>query len=151
MRTTTTLVATAAAAVATAAATVLGAPAASAVAPADRETFELDCGGGQTYVIAVNSGLGAFTPARVVGTNRMLIPIAFDDFVFTATPPGGETITGSEPGDVKGSVAERSPRPQVTCTFGESYVLTEPDPEFGLPAGTVVTFSGTVTAFLTGR
>ena len=134
------------------AALAVTAPTASAAPHADRETFELKCDNGQTYVVAVNTGVGAFTPARVMGTNRMLIPIAFGDFHFTATSPTGEVLAeGSEPGDVKGSVDARSPRPTVTCTFEETFVLPADDPEFGFPAGTILTFGGEVTAFLTGR
>lgn len=138
--------------VAATAALAAAAPAASAAPHTERETFVLNCDNGDTYVVAVNAGNGAFTPARLVGTNRMLIPIAFGDFHFTATSPDGEVLAeGSEPGEEKGSVVARSPRPAVTCTFEETFVLPADDPEFGLPAGTTVTFGGDVTAFLTGR
>ena len=141
-----------AALIATGAAVVVTAPAASAAPHADRETFELNCDNGETYVVSVNAGSGAFTPARIMGTNRMLIPIAFGDFHFTATSPEGEVLVeGSEPGEAKGSVGSRSPRPTVTCTFEETMVLPADDPEFRLPAGTILTFGGEVTAFLTGR
>lgn len=134
------------------AAACLIAPAASGAPPAERETFELDCDSGGTLVVAVNSGNGAFTPARVVGTNRMFIPIEFGEFYFIATSPEGEVLAeGSEPGEVKGQVGAQSPRPRLTCSFEESMVLPEDDPEFGLPAGTTVTFGGEVTGFLTGR
>ena len=134
------------------AALAVAAPPASAAPHAERETFKLSCDNGKTYVVAVNTGMGAFTPARIVGTKRMLIPIAFGDFHFTARSPEGEVLVeGSEPGETKGSVRARSPRPRVTCTFEETFVLPVDDPEFGLPAGTIVTFSGEVTAFLSGR
>ena len=136
-----------------AAATSLALPAlpASAAPHDERETFELHCDDGETYIVTVNAGTGSFTPARLRGTNRMLIPVSFGDFRFTATSPEGEVLLEeSEPGDVKGSVAARSPRPTITCTFAETFVLPVDDPELGLPAGTVLTFAGEVTAFLTG-
>ncbi len=135
-----------------ASAALLVAPPASAAPPSERETFELDCDGDRHLAVAVNSGNGAFTPARVVGTRRMFIPIEFGEFYFIATSPSGEVLAeGGEPGDTKGHVAAHSPRPKLTCGFEESEVLTEDDPEFGLPAGTTVTFGGEVTGFLTGR
>ena len=134
------------------AAALLVTPAASAASPAERETFELQCDGGRELVVAVNSGNGAFTPARVVGTRQMFIPIEFGDFYFIATSPEGEVLAeGSEPGDTKGAVSKRNPRPMLTCAFEETEVLAEDDPEFGLPAGTTITFGGEVTGFLTGR
>ena len=136
----------------TAALIAWGAPLATA-APPEQETFELVCDGGQTFEVVVN-GNGAFTPARVLGSNQVLIPISFGDFTFTAVLPDGTVIEDSEPGgEAKGggNVAQRNPRPTVTCTFEDSFVLEEDDPEFGLPAGTVVTFGGDVTGFLTGR
>ena len=122
-------------------------------APPERETFELVCDNGETFEVEVN-GNGAFTPARLLGSTRVLIPIALGDFSFTAVLPDGEVISGSQPGGEDkggGNVARRSPRPTVTCDFSASYVLPEPDPEFELPAGTRVTFSGVVTGYLTGR
>ena len=138
-------------ATAASAAALLVTPAASAAPPSERETFDLQCEGGRELVVAVNSGKGAFTPARVVGTRQMFIPIEFGDFYFVATSPEGEVLAeGSEPGDTKGAVSEHNPRPTLTCGFEETEVLAQDDPEFGLPAGTIVTFGGEVTGFLTG-
>jgi hypothetical protein len=125
-----------------------GAQAASAQQP-EQEVFTLDCDG-QTLEVAV-SGQGLFTPGRVTGTTQVLVPITFD-ISFRAVLPDGEVIEESfldEKGG--GAVAARNPRPTVTCTFEESFVLEEDDPEIGLPAGTEVTFGGEVTGFLTGR
>jgi hypothetical protein len=118
----------------------------------ERETVELDCNSGETFEVVVN-GNGDFSPGRVVGSTRVLIPIEFGDFTFTAVLPDGTVISESEPGALKGggNVAGHH-SPTVTCTFQDSFTLVEPDPEFGgLPAGTIVTFGGTVTGFLTGH
>lgn len=138
---------------AVAAALVATGTAPALAAQPEREIIELTCDNGETFEVVVN-GNGDFTPGRLVGSTRVLIPIAFGDFTFEAVLPSGEVISGSEPGtDAKGggNVARRNPRPQVTCTFQDSFTLTEPDDEFGLPVGTVVTFGGEVTGFLTGR
>ena len=101
-------------------------------------------------------GLSCAEPSscRIVDDTGLILPTSFGDFVFTAVLPNGTVIEGSEPGGEQkggGNVERRSPRPTVTCTFAASFTLPEDDPEFGLPAGTVVTFSGQVTGFLTGR
>lgn len=122
-------------------------------APPERETFTLKCDDGRVVEVEVN-GNGAFTPGRIVDDTGLILPTSFGDFVFTAVLPNGTVIEGSEPGGEQkggGNVERRSPRPTVTCTFAASFTLPEDDPEFGLPAGTVVTFSGQVTGFLTGR
>ena len=128
---------------------LLAAPAASAAAP-ERETFTLDCDNGQTLAVSVNPGQGDFTPARVIGTNRMLIPVGFGEFHFSATAPDGEVLfEGTEPPMTKGQVAAHNPREMITCSFSETFVLPEDDTESGLPAGTTLTFSAEVTGFLT--
>jgi hypothetical protein len=128
----------------------VGVPTAGAAAP-ERETFTLNCNG-ETYTVAVNAGHGNFTPARIVGSRQMLIPTGFD-FNFMAVLPDGTVIQESEPGVVKGggAVDAHIDRTLITCTFSETLMLEADDPESGLPAGTVLTFSGTVIAFITGR
>ena len=135
------------------AAALLSTGAAPALAAPEVETFELSCSNGESFTVEVNGG-GSFTPARLVASTRVLVPISFGDFAFEAVTPDGDVFSGTEPGeDAKGggNVAARSPRPQVTCTFEQSFTLEEPDPEFGLPVGTEVTISGSVTGYLTGR
>jgi hypothetical protein len=122
-------------------------------APPEREVIPLVCDNGESYDVVVN-GNGSFTPGRIVGDTRVLVPIAFGDFAFRAVLPDGEVIEDSlDEGESKGggNVAMRNPRPTVTCTFSETFTLPEDDEEFGLPAGTEVTFSGSVTGYLTGR
>jgi hypothetical protein len=136
----------------TAALVSTGAAPAQAAQP-ERETIELSCTNGDTFEVVVN-GSGDYTPARLVGSTRVLIPVSFGDFTFRAELPDGRVETGTEPGTPPkggGNVARRNPRPMVTCWFESSFTLTEPDEEFGLPVGTVVTFGGAVTGFLTGR
>jgi hypothetical protein len=97
-------------------------------------------------------GNGAFTPGHIVGSNDLLIPIAFGESVIEAVPPVGEPVIITEPGGAKGggNVAKHTKREMVTCTYGDTFTLTEYYPEFDLPAGTVVTFTGSVTGFIPG-
>lgn len=136
----------------TAACLAVGTPAAMA-APPERQIFTLVCDNGQTFDVVVN-GNGQFTPGRIVGSTGVLVPVSFGDFFFRAESPAGEELAeGSFPGSAKGggNVAQRNPQPTVTCTFEETEVLEEFNEEFGLPAGTIVTFGGEVTGFITGR
>jgi hypothetical protein len=134
-----------------ASAALLVTPATSAAAPSERETFTLQCDGGRELVVAVNNGNGAFTAARVVGTKQMFIPIDFGEFTFTATSPEGEVLfEGSDPALTKGQVSMHNPQPTLACSIDEVEVVTEDHPS-GLPVGTVLTFGGDVTGFLTGR
>lgn len=135
--------------VCTTAALVVGGATAATAAPPERETIPLVCDNGMSYDVEVN-GNGSFTPGRIVGSTGVLIPTAFGDFAFRAVLPDGTVVEDSDPSvEAKGggNVA-RSPRPTVTCTFSATETLTED--EEGFPAGTVVTFSGSVTGFLTG-
>ena len=122
-------------------------------APPEPEIIPLVCDNGESFDVVVK-GNGSFTPGRIVGANRVLVPIAFGDFAFRAVLPGGEVIEDSfDDAESKGggNVAMRNPRPTVTCEFSQTFTLPEDDEEFGLPAGTEVTFSGSVTGHLTGR
>ena len=120
-------------------------------APPEREVIPLVCDNGQSYDVLVN-GNGSFTPGRVVGETSVLVPVAFGDFTFRAELPNGEVIEDSfDEVDLKGQVADRNPRETVTCSFSQTFTLPEYDPEFDLPAGTVVTSGGSVTGFLVGR
>ena len=122
-------------------------------APPEREVIPLVCDNGQSYDVVV-SGNGSFTPGRIVGSTGVLVPIAFGDFAFHAELPDGTEIhESSDDVDLKGkgNVQQRNPRATVNCTFSQTFELPEYDAEFDLPAGTIVTFSGSVTGFLTGR
>ena len=122
-------------------------------APPEREIITLQCDNEETYDIVVN-GNGSFTPGRIVNSTGVLVPIAFGDFTFSAVTPDNEVVVGSlDEGESKGggNVAIHNPRPTVNCTFEQTFTLVEDDEEFGLPAGTVVTFGGSVTGYLTGR
>ena len=112
----------------------------------------LVCDNGQTYQIATNKGHGGFTPGFILGSQQRIIPTSFGEFHFMATAPDGTVLfSGTEPGSAKGGGHVRVNRPSVTCSFEQSQVLTETDPESGLPAGTTLTFGGSVTGFLTGH
>ena len=121
-------------------------------APTNGETFELACDNGETYSIVTNRG-SDFTPGFLVdAAARLIVPTKFGEFRFTALAPDGSVLVDeSEPGPTKGPARGGGKHPSVTCTFGESEVLTEDDPESGFPAGTTLTFSGEVTGFLVGR
>lgn len=133
----------------TAAALLAGAPAATA-APPELEPITLHCDDGGTYDVTVN-GAGAFTPGHVVDTRGVLVPISFSDGVFTAVLPDGTVVTESLPAQMQGggAVAQRNPRPVVSCTYEVHFTVGEGD-EF-LPAGSEVTLTETVTGHLVGR
>lgn len=103
--------------------------------------------------MAVNPGNGDFTPARIVGSRQMLIPVSFGDFNFMAVLPDGTVFQDGEPGIAKGggAVEAHINKTLTTCTINETFTLEADDPEFGFPAGTVLTFSGTVTVIIAGR
>lgn len=128
----------------------LGGATAATAHGGEKDTFMLECDNGQSYEVAVG-GMGAFTPGLIVGSTEVIVPISFGTFRFTAVLDGETLMSGEEPGEAKGggNVEARNPQPTITCTFAETFVLEQE--EDGLPAGTVVTFSGSVTGLLTGR
>ena len=132
------------------AALVVGSAATATAAPPEQEAIPLECSDGNTYEVVVN-GNGAFTPGRLVGSTGVLVPTAFGETTFRAELPDGEVIEETEPASAKGggNVTAHNPQETVTCTFSVTEEL-EAD-EDGLPAGTVITISGEVTGFLTGR
>lgn len=125
---------------------LLGGPAGADPVKGNSDVVPLTCDNGQTYDVVV-SGRGEFTPGHIVGSNAMLIPVAFGEFTATAQPSGEPAF--SEPGTTKGQSAKN--KDLITCSFEFSFPVTpEEIEEFGLPAGTTeVVGSGTVTAFLT--
>jgi hypothetical protein len=134
-----------------AAALVVAGAATASAAPPGQEEIPLDCGAAGTFDIVTN-GNGEFTPGRLVGSTQVIVPTAFGDFTLSADG----TVVATEPGSEKGggNVAGNNRHPTVTCTFSLSDTLLEEQevaPGVVLPAGTVVTFSGSVTGFLTGR
>lgn len=138
-----------------AAAMVIGAASSASAAPV-REVVTLECDNGQTYTIEVN-GRGAWTPGRIVGSTRVLVPISFGPFIETVdtpTEPPVTTVFEDVFAKGHGAVPANNPRPTVECTFNfPPYTITEADVEAGAPyaVGTVLTGEGTVTGFLTGR
>lgn len=133
---------------ATGAALALGSLPAQA-APAG-EVLPLDCGADGTYSVFVN-GNGEFTPARDTRSTMVVVPVSFQGFHFVATAADGTVLVDDTDASVTskggGNPAARSPRRQVTCTFSQSFTLTEADDEF--PAGTTLDISGQVTGYLT--
>jgi hypothetical protein len=133
---------------------VLAGATAATAAPPEREVIRLVCDNGQTYDIVVN-GNGAWTPGRDIASTGVLVPISFGPFVFTVDTPTEPPVTEEDPTvDVKGSGKAGAQRDIFSCTFTETETFTEEtelEPGFVVPAGTVVTFTGTVTGFVTGR
>jgi hypothetical protein len=127
---------------------VLSTPPAGAAAG---DVLPVECDNGESYSVVVN-GNGEYTPARDTGSTTVLVPISFGNFSYHIVLPDGAVIDGSDPGaEYKGhgAVAQHNPRDTVSCTFGETTTVTEEGDEF--PVGTVETFSGEVTGYLTGR
>ena len=139
-------------AMASSAALLVAIPSAANAVPKGGDTFDLVCTNGQTYQVATNNGNGDWTPGFILGSQQRIIPTSFGDFHITATAPDGTVLVDeTEPGFAKGGGHVNVNRSSVTCTFEQSQVLTEPDPETGAPAGSTVTFGGSVTGFLTGH
>jgi len=89
--------------------------------------FSAQCGA-QSVDVVVN-GSGEWSPAHVLGTNRVFQPVAFD-LTFTFTPTGGPTFTETDVTEKRGPN-----QPTQTCTIDASF--TTPDGVFTL-SGTVV-------------
>lgn len=110
-------------------------------------TIPLTCDDGQTYQVVV-SGNGRFTPAHVIGSTAVFVPVAFGDITGTALPSGEPAFV--EPPATKGQSAKNRNN-LTTCSFVATFpVSPEEAEEFGLPAGTTtVRVVGTVTGFFT--
>ncbi|NND75361.1 MAG: hypothetical protein HKN44_10180 [Ilumatobacter sp.] len=82
--------------------------------PDNRNSFgpiEIDCGSGTFDVVA--HGNGQFASAQVIGTNQVLVPLAFKDATFTYTDPSGTPFPEPEPDATKGSGKQQG----VWCTY----------------------------------
>jgi len=104
-----------------------------------------------SYQVVV-PGRGAFTPALIVGSAGVLIPVSFGVTTITVRDEGGTVLfQESQPGATKGkgNVAAHNPRPTVTCTY--SFLVTaEQDPD-NLQPGQYAEIAGSVTGHLVGR
>jgi hypothetical protein len=124
---------------------LLGLPAAAQADPSQGEAFTLDCGDAGNITITTNTGNADWTPGFVVENSDVIVPLSFH---FTASTEDG-TVSFDEL-EAKGNAQPN--RDLIECTIFEgTETITDPDNEFGLPVGTVVTFAGTVTGFLTGK
>ncbi len=131
------------------AAIVSGGATAATGSPPAPEVVDLTCSNGESYTVEVR-GNGGFTPGHVVGSTGVLIPVAFGPFELTAELPDGTIIEQEDPlieRKGKGEAYGRQ-RQTVTCTYSDTETLTEEVD--GFPAGTVITFSGTVTGLVRG-
>jgi len=59
----------------------------------ERDVIDVDCGSDGTFQVVSfgNEGNSNFTPAHIVGTNNVIIPVAFSDISGTFTDPDGNT------------------------------------------------------------
>jgi len=100
------------------------------------EIFELTCDNGQSYTVVVN-GNGDFSPGHIIdGDGGNLIPVSL---AFEATDADGNVIFSdsiSKKGRMKGLTGDL-----IVCTFGDTFEEN----------GEVITFTGTVTGFVTPR
>jgi hypothetical protein len=115
--------------------------------------------GSRTFTVVSNGGQNVedkqiFSPAHVLGSNEVFIPVSFSAFSGTLTGPGGVVIfslplTGT---DVKGSSVKRAGGAHLDCTYTVSSTFPG-DGTSGTVAGVMYTFSGTghVSGFLAGR
>ncbi|HEX2273867.1 MAG TPA: hypothetical protein VHG90_08340 [Acidimicrobiales bacterium] len=129
------------------AAGLFGVPASADPVKSENATIiPLVCDNGQTYQVVV-TGSGHFTPAHVIGSNAIFVPVAFGNITGTAVPSGAPAFF--EPSSTKGQSAKN--KDLTTCTFETTFpVSPEEVEEFGLPAGTTaVHVVGTVTGFFT--
>jgi hypothetical protein len=138
------------AAIASTAALLAAVPVAAHADPTQGEAFTLDCGDAGTIEITTPPGNGAFTPGFFIDSQDVIVPLAFD-ISGTATLPSGEVIPLFSDLSAKGNGNAHPNRDTVTCSISDQETVTDPDDESGLPVGTVISFEGTVTGFLTGR
>ncbi len=100
------------------------------------ETFLLECDNGESYTVVVN-GNGTFTPGHIIdGDGGVLIPVAF---TFEAVDADGNVLFSesiAKNGKMKGLTGDL-----IVCTFGETFEEN----------GQTITFTGTVTGFVTPR
>jgi len=91
---------------------------------------------GTKTLSVVTNGNGVFTPAHIIGSTAVFVPISFN-LTFTFTPNGGTTTTDHN------TAAKSAPlRNTMTCTI--------PFQSFPSPQGTF-TIQGSVTGFMTPR
>ena len=124
-------------------------PMAAHADPTEGEAFTLDCGDAGTIEITTPPGNGEFTPGFFTDSQDLIIPLAFD-ISGTATFPDGEVIPLFADTSTKGHGNADPDRDTLTCAISEMATITDPNDESGLPVGTVISFEGTVTGFLTG-
>jgi hypothetical protein len=136
--------------IASTAALLTAIPLAAHADPTQGEAFTLDCGDAGTIEITTPPGNGPFTPGFFTDSQDLIIPLAFD-ISGTATLPDGEVIPLFSDSFAKGHGNANPNRDTLTCTISEEETITDPDDESGLPVGTVISFGGTVTGFLTGN
>ena len=127
---------------------VAGASGAAAATP-DAVPLEVHCDNGEHYEILTN-GMGTFTPGNIVGSTSVVVPVWFGA-TFTVETPGGvvEVMEGEADAKGDGHVMENVRRDLISCSFSETFVLEVE--EMGYPAGSVVTFTGEVLGFVSGR
>jgi hypothetical protein len=128
------------AAVASTTALLVALPVGAAQADPKGDLFTLECDNGETYAITTPPAEADWTPGFVSDGTSVIRPVAFGDITFTATFPGEEPVTETQPAMTKpGRIPPN--RELITCGFNETFTDGE---------GTF-TVTGTVTGFLTGH
>jgi hypothetical protein len=129
---------------------IMAAVASPAQADPQGFSFTLTCDNGETLTVTTTPADADWTPALVTGSTAVFRPTEFGAFTFTATPPGGTPVTETDPGLTKpGKVPPNADL--TTCAIDETFTLTEEEADEAFPVGTVVTITGEVTGFFTGR
>lgn len=114
---------------------------AAAADPKRGDTFDLVCDNGHTYTLTTSTAHSDFTPAHVLNSTAIFVPVSFGEFTATITTPDGTVSTFTEPASFKGQSSNSVKNP-VTCTYTFTFTNDGSDPR--TPPGTV--FAGTGSA-----
>ena len=136
--------------VASTVALVVAAPVAAQADPTNGLTFTLDCGDAGTFEIVTPPTDADWTPALLLDSQQTFRPTSLGPFTFTGVLPDGTVIEPETDPEVITKPGRVNPNREVLeCEASATFTIEEGDPE--APAGTVVTISGTVEGWFTGR
>ncbi|MCU1690867.1 MAG: hypothetical protein JWN20_2795 [Jatrophihabitantaceae bacterium] len=130
---------------------VLMSPVAAGAAPTSAKSAQLInimCDNGIHGQI-VSNGNGDWTPGHLVGSNTVLIPVAFGASTFTAyAADGSKVLEGSDPAQT-GHAPGRAQQDLVDCTYSSGLINVVGQPD--TPPGAVsIEFAGSVTVAIAG-
>jgi hypothetical protein len=128
------------AAIASATALLVALPVGAAQADPKGDPFTLVCDNDETYAITTPPAEADWTPGLISDGTSVIRPVAFGVITFTATFPGEEPATETQPAMTKpGRIPPN--RELITCEFNETFS----------EGGGTFTATGSVTGFLTGH